>query len=79
MYHHMCEDEETKEDPEELTQRQNTPEPVDEEQLSDEEDEFNSYVLNLSTVQECYATPSALSTMSQVQYGEEISPLTLPL
>jgi len=79
MYHHMCEDEETKEDPEELTQRQNTPEPVDEEQLSDEEDEFNCYVLNLSTVQECYATPSALSTMSQVQYGEEISPLTLPL
>jgi len=69
MYHHMCEDEETKEDPEELTQCQNTPEPVDEEQLSDDEDEFNSYVLNLSTVQECYATLSALSAMSQVQAG----------
>ena len=80
MYDHMCEDEETKEDPEEGTpvQRQRVP---SEDLLSDEEseDEFSSYVLNLSTVQECYATPSALFTMSQVQAGDQGSPVTLPL
>ena len=80
MYDHMCEDEETKEDPEESAspQRERVP---SEDLLSDEEDEeeFSSYILNLSTVQECYATPSALSTMSRVQAGNHSSPVTLSL
>jgi hypothetical protein len=72
MYNNMCEDEETKEDPDEQ-------EAVVEENTSDDEDEFNSYILNLSTVQECYATPSALRSMSQVQDGCQSSSATLPL
>jgi len=72
MYNNMCEDEETKEDPDEQ-------EAVVEENMSDNEDEFNSYILNLNTVQECYATPSALRSMSQVQDGYQSSSDTLPL
>jgi von Willebrand factor type A domain len=75
MYNSMCESDEE----EKGGDQQDDivfPDPVT---TFDDDMVFRNYAMNMSTVQQCYATPSALNTMTQIQTGNMGSPATPPL